>query len=92
MIGPGQTTTVLVTADRPPTYYYMAATAYASAPGVAFDNSTTTAILQYKSAPCNSKTTSLPRPILLQLPARNDTNTATNSQLNSEAFQQKGST
>lgn len=56
----------------------MAATAYASAPGVAFDNTTTstTAVLQYKSAPRNSKTSSPSRSILPRLPAWNDTNTA----------------
>ncbi|KAJ8440223.1 hypothetical protein Cgig2_023988 [Carnegiea gigantea] len=77
-IGPGQTTNVLVTADQPPAHYYMAAKAYASDPGVAFDNTTTstTAVLQYKSAPCNSKTSSPSRSILPRLPAWNDTNTA----------------
>uniref|UniRef100_A0A803LCT1 Laccase n=1 Tax=Chenopodium quinoa TaxID=63459 RepID=A0A803LCT1_CHEQI len=76
MIGPGQTTNVLVTANQPPGRYYMAATAYSSAPNVAYDNTTTTAILEYKSAACKSKTGSPMRPILPQLPAWNDTNTA----------------
>ncbi|XP_021720968.1 laccase-3-like [Chenopodium quinoa] len=76
MIGPGQTTNVLVTANQPPGHYYMAATAYSSAPNVAYDNTTTTAILEYKSAACKSKTGSPMRPILPQLPAWNDTNTA----------------
>ncbi|XP_048504124.1 laccase-3 [Beta vulgaris subsp. vulgaris] len=74
MIAPGQTTNVLVTANQPQGRYYMAATAYASAPGVAFDNTTTTAILEYNS--CKSKKGSPMKPILPQLPAWNDTNTA----------------
>ncbi|KAF9597152.1 hypothetical protein IFM89_016140 [Coptis chinensis] len=50
MLGPGQTTDVLITTDQPAGRYYMAARAYASAPPiVAFDNTTTTAILEYKS-------------------------------------------
>ncbi|KAL2899243.1 Laccase-3 [Bienertia sinuspersici] len=76
MIGPGQTTNVLVTGNQAPGRYYMAATAYDSAQGVAFDNTTTTAILEYKSAASKSKKGSSARPILPQLPAWNDTNTA----------------
>ncbi|KMT05369.1 hypothetical protein BVRB_7g175010 [Beta vulgaris subsp. vulgaris] len=76
MIGPGQTTDVLVTANQPPGHYYMAATAYSSGPGIAFDNTTTTAIIQYKTAPCKSNKGSLLQPIFTQLPAWNDTNTA----------------
>ena len=53
MIGPGQTTNVLVTANQAPGHYYMAATAYDSAQNVAYDNTTTTAILEY--TPCKSK-------------------------------------
>ncbi|XP_057548727.1 laccase-3-like [Amaranthus tricolor] len=71
MIGPGQTTNILITANQPPARYYVAATAYASAPGVAFDNTTTTAILEYRTSSSSSI-----RPILPQLPAWNDTNTA----------------
>ncbi|WCJ34813.1 laccase 3 [Euphorbia peplus] len=78
MIAPGQTTNVLLTADQTPGRYYMAARAYATAQNAAFDNTTTTAILQYKSAPCNAqkgkKTTT---PIFPQLPAYNDTSTST---------------
>ena len=76
VIGPGQTTNVLVTADQPPGRYYMAATAYANAPGVPFDNTTTTAILEYRSAACGARTGGFLRPILPQLPVWNDTNTA----------------
>jgi laccase len=46
VLGPGQTTDVLVTFDQPPGQYYLAARAYASAQGVPFDNTTTTC---YKS-------------------------------------------
>ncbi|GLT68508.1 hypothetical protein SLA2020_407300 [Shorea laevis] len=51
MVGPGQTTNVLLTADQPPAHYYIAARAYNTAMNAAFDNTTTTAILEYKSAP-----------------------------------------
>lgn len=74
MIGPGQTTDVLVTADQPPAHYYIAARAYQTA-NAAFDNTTTTAILEYTNAPCK-KGQSL-RPLLPRLPAFNDTATAT---------------
>nr|GMD73252.1 laccase-3-like [Ipomoea batatas] len=47
MVGPGQTTNVLLTADQPPARYYMAARAYATAQNAAFDNTTTTAVLEY---------------------------------------------
>lgn len=72
MLGPGQTTDVLVTTIAPPGKYYIAARAYASAQGVAFDNTTTTAILQYKGAGCGP----LP-PLMPPLPDYNDTATAT---------------
>ncbi|XXG44237.1 hypothetical protein AAC387_Pa01g4096 [Persea americana] len=72
VITPGQTTDVLLTANQPPGRYYMAARAYANARGVAFDNTTTTAILQYKAArPSNSK------PLFPPLPAFNDTGLVT---------------
>ncbi|GAB4824317.1 Laccase-13 [Ancistrocladus abbreviatus] len=75
MIGPGQTTDVLVTANQPPARYYMAARAYESASHLPFDNTTTTAILKYTG--CNPKAGKLPRPTLPQLPAFNDINNAT---------------
>lgn len=77
MVGPGQTTNVLLTADQPPAHYYMAARAYDTAMNAAFDNTTTTAILEYKSAPCNAKNGQSSKPILPRLPAYNDTATAT---------------
>lgn len=69
VLGPGQTVDVLMTANQPIGSYYMAARAYANAPGVAFDNTTATAILTYENA-------TSPTPILPNLPAFNDTPTA----------------
>ncbi|OMO75900.1 Multicopper oxidase, type 1 [Corchorus olitorius] len=78
MLGPGQTTDVLITADQPPARYYMAARAYQSAQNAPFDNTTTTAILEYKSAPCPACKKGLaPKPVMPTLPAYNDTNTVT---------------
>ncbi|XP_068641906.1 laccase-3-like [Aristolochia californica] len=77
MLGPGQTTDVLITTNQPPGRYYVAARAYASAQGVPFDNTTTTAILEYKSAPCSAKAGSNTRPVFPTLPAFNDTGAAT---------------
>ncbi|KAK1321560.1 Laccase-3 [Acorus calamus] len=71
MLGPGQTTDILVTMNQPAGRYYIAARAYASAQGVAFDNTTTTAILEYKFAGCSAQ------PMLPLLPAFNDTFAAT---------------
>ncbi|GFZ15071.1 laccase 12 [Actinidia rufa] len=76
MLGPGQTTDVLITANQPPARYYIAACAYASAQGAPFDNTTTTAILEYKTAPCPAKGASA-KPVSASLPAFNDTATAT---------------
>ncbi|MBA0607194.1 hypothetical protein Godav_019535 [Gossypium davidsonii] len=67
---PGQTVDVLLTADQPVGSYYMAATAYASADGVLFDNTTTRGVLAYDGAP--SSTT----PLMPVLPDFNDTPTA----------------
>ncbi|KAL8247782.1 hypothetical protein R6Q59_008998 [Mikania micrantha] len=76
MLGPGQTTDVLIKGDQPPARYYIAARAYASAQGAPFDNTTTTAILVYKTAPCPAKGISS-KPLMPSLPAFNDTATAT---------------
>ncbi|KAK6935669.1 Multicopper oxidase, C-terminal [Dillenia turbinata] len=70
-------TNVLLSADQPLAEYYMAARAYASAQGAPFDNTTTTAIIQYKHSPYNTKKGTSSVPILRQLPAYNDTTTAT---------------
>ncbi|KAL8093715.1 laccase-12-like [Apium graveolens] len=77
MLGPGQTTDVLIKADQPPGRYYMAARAYASGQGAPFDNTTTTAILEYKTAACASKNCATTKPVFPSLPAFNDTATAT---------------
>lgn len=78
MLGPGQTTDVLIQGNQLPARYYMAARAYQSAQNVPFDNTTTTAILEYKSAPCPAKKgINGPKPIMPSLPAYNDTNTVT---------------
>ncbi|KAJ0789000.1 putative laccase [Helianthus annuus] len=69
MLGPGQTTDILMQADQAPARYYIAARAYASGQGVPFDNTTTTALLEYKTATS--------KPIMPPLPAYNDTATVT---------------
>lgn len=73
MVGPGQTTNVLLRADQPPARYYMAARAYQSAQNAAFGNTTTTAILHYKTAAANNAA----RPVMPRLPPFNDTATVT---------------
>ncbi|GJN07192.1 hypothetical protein PR202_ga25000 [Eleusine coracana subsp. coracana] len=60
MIAPGQTTDVLVTFDQPPGRYYLAARAYASAQGVPFDNTTTTAIFDYGASSSSSSSNNSP--------------------------------
>ncbi|KAJ0979282.1 hypothetical protein J5N97_014756 [Dioscorea zingiberensis] len=75
MMTPGQTTDVLVTMDQQPGRYYIAAQAYASAQGVPFDNTTTTAIIEYNGQPSTKGQGLLPK--LPTLPAFNDTATAT---------------
>ncbi|XVE99826.1 hypothetical protein REPUB_Repub03eG0235000 [Reevesia pubescens] len=77
MLGPGQTTDVLISGDQLPARYYMAARAYQSAQNAPFDNTTTTAILEYKSAPCPAIIGNAPKPVMPSLPAYNDTNTVT---------------
>ncbi|KAJ9180632.1 hypothetical protein P3X46_008848 [Hevea brasiliensis] len=67
--GPGMTTDVLLTADQPVGSYYMAASPYASAPGVQFDNTTTRGILFYEGSTAAT-------PIMPLMPATNDTPTA----------------
>ncbi|CAL4912019.1 unnamed protein product [Urochloa decumbens] len=71
MIAPGQTTDALVTLDQPPGKYYLAARAYASAQGVPFDNTTTTAIFDYGGGSGSGS------PAMPTLPAYNDTATVT---------------
>ncbi|KAJ6768200.1 MULTI-COPPER OXIDASE [Salix koriyanagi] len=77
MLGPGQTTDVLISGDQTPSRYYMAARAYQSAQNAPFDNTTTTAILEYKSSACAAKNCSSNKPVMPPLPAYNDTATVT---------------
>ncbi|CAL0300666.1 unnamed protein product [Lupinus luteus] len=67
-ISPGQTMDVLLEANQPLGQYYMASKAYSSATGVEFDNTTTTAIIQYRGNYTPSSTT----PSLPSLPASDD--------------------
>ncbi|KAL9253445.1 Laccase-15-like protein [Drosera capensis] len=71
-ISPGQTFDVLIFADQPPGHYYMAARAYSRTKGVTFDNTTATAILEYKYAEYNSSIA----PMLPTLPFYNSTSSA----------------
>jgi laccase len=68
-ISPGQTINVLLKANEQPDHYYMAARVYSGSPAVAFDNTTTTAVVQYNG---NYKPSS--PPFLPNLPYYNDTN------------------
>ncbi|RVW22065.1 putative laccase-9 [Vitis vinifera] len=70
-IFPGQTFDVLLEANQRPDHYYMAAITYSIAPKYRnfYDNTTTTAIVQYKGYYTPSSLPSLPH-----FPAYNDTN------------------
>ncbi|CAL5386226.1 unnamed protein product [Camellia sinensis] len=70
MITPGQAMDVLITANQSPSHYYMAARAYA---GVVYDNTTTTAIVQY-----SGNYTAPSTPLFPNLPNYTDINAATN--------------
>ncbi|KAK9902961.1 hypothetical protein M0R45_001383 [Rubus argutus] len=62
MITPGQTMDILLTANQTPSYYYIAARPFFDS-GAPFDNTTTTAILQYTNviaAPTNITLPTLP--------------------------------
>ncbi|GLJ26190.1 hypothetical protein SUGI_0502520 [Cryptomeria japonica] len=67
VLGPGQTTDVLVNFYKKEGSYYIAARAYASGQGVPFDNTTTTAIFEYSNGSS---------PALPDLPFYNDTHSA----------------
>ncbi|KAF7133234.1 hypothetical protein RHSIM_Rhsim09G0011200 [Rhododendron simsii] len=69
-IAPGQTMDVLIEANQSPSHYYMAARAYA---GVVYDNTTTTAIIQY-----NGNYTPPSTPAFPNLLDYNDTDATTN--------------
>ncbi|GER50356.1 laccase [Striga asiatica] len=66
LIAPGQTTNVLVHANRAPGRYFIAARPFMDVPLISVDNKTATAILQYKGVP----TTVFPT--LPKLPSQND--------------------
>ncbi|CAH9113279.1 unnamed protein product [Cuscuta epithymum] len=70
-ISPGQTIDFLLEANQAQNHYYMATKAYSSAPRAAFDNTITTAIIQYSG----NYTASSP-PVMAVLPAFNDTNSS----------------
>ncbi|XP_038725045.1 laccase-15-like [Tripterygium wilfordii] len=72
-IGPGQSMDALLHANQTPGHYYMAARAYSSNANSTFDNTTTTAIVQY-----NGNYTPPSSPLLPSLPAYNDINSAFN--------------
>ncbi|KAJ8426255.1 hypothetical protein Cgig2_013557 [Carnegiea gigantea] len=69
-IAPGETMDCLLHANQQPGRYYMAARAYSSGVNVSFDNTTTTAILEYDDKNYNTLST----PSLPYLPYYNDTN------------------
>lgn len=71
-ISPGQTLDVLLQANKKPDLYHMAARAYATGVNVSFDNTTTTAIVQYSVR----NYTSFTSPHLPYLPYYNDTTAA----------------
>ncbi|GKV47626.1 hypothetical protein SLEP1_g54509 [Rubroshorea leprosula] len=73
VISPGQTFDVLLEANRSPNHYYMAAKAYTVAVKGAFDDTTTTAIVEYSG----NYTPSSP-PLFPYLPKYNDTHAAVN--------------
>ncbi|KAK2632523.1 hypothetical protein EUGRSUZ_L01441 [Eucalyptus grandis] len=72
-ISPGQTIDVLLKANQNPDHYYMAARVYSSALGVAYDNTTTTAVVEYSGKYAPTSPTPLP-----QLPYYNDTSSSVN--------------
>ncbi|GAB2282685.1 hypothetical protein Dimus_017223 [Dionaea muscipula] len=56
LVAPGQTTDILLTANQSIGSYYMAARPYISNPAVIFDNTTTTAILEYEGSNSSTST------------------------------------
>lgn len=72
-ISPGQTIDLLLEANQPRNRYYLAAKFYNSNPRSLFDNTTTTAIIEY-----NGINTTSDAPVLPLLPAFNDRNASAN--------------
>lgn len=77
MISPGQSMDVLLQANQPPSSYYLASTAYSSAFGAGFDNTTATGIIHYHINPHHNNTPHPPSPLLPQLPPHNSTRAST---------------
>ncbi|GLJ19464.1 hypothetical protein SUGI_0351410 [Cryptomeria japonica] len=75
VIAPGQTTNVLLHANKNPGRYFMAARPFMDAP-VPVDNRTATAILQYINAPNSSFSSNMI--VMPRIPAPNDTAFAAN--------------
>lgn len=69
-ISPGQSMDALLITNQQPGRYYMAARAYSSNPQIGFDNTTTTAIVEYNTGGTTSS------PLFPYLPSYNDTNAA----------------
>ncbi|KAK6940095.1 Multicopper oxidase, C-terminal [Dillenia turbinata] len=82
VIAPGQTIDALLRADQPGGRYYLAARAYSSPKNLSFDNTTTTAIIEYTNVGGATKNVSStqkePYLTLPFLPYYNDTLAATN--------------
>ncbi|XP_038696235.1 laccase-15-like [Tripterygium wilfordii] len=72
-ISSGQTLNVLLEANQPLNHYYMASKVYSSAKGIAYDNTTATAIIQY-----NGNYTPSSTPYLPYLPPYNNTEASVN--------------
>ncbi|XP_016513833.1 laccase-14-like [Nicotiana tabacum] len=70
IISPGQTIDLLLEANQPLNHYYMASRAYSSNPGIRYDDTNTTAILQYRGNYTPSSPPSFPN----NLPNHTDTN------------------
>ncbi|KAJ9560678.1 hypothetical protein OSB04_005838 [Centaurea solstitialis] len=72
-ISPGQTIDLLFKANQPIGRYYIAAKPYNSQPQISFDNTTTTAIIEYKGYKKSSS-----HPVFPHLPKVNDTSASVN--------------
>ncbi|XP_031375356.1 laccase-15-like [Punica granatum] len=73
IISPGQTIDVLLEANQKPDHYYMASRVYATAVGIPYDNTTTTALVEYAG-----DYTPMSPPPLPALPYYNDTSASVN--------------
>nr|GEU39692.1 putative laccase [Tanacetum cinerariifolium] len=73
VISPGQTLDILLEANQPRNHYYIASKLFNAQPASSFDNTTTTAIVEY-----TGNYTATSPPILPVLPAFNDRNASFN--------------